>query len=298
MKYPSFLRGKRSQKLTGVTVRARKFSILWLFLSAVLGSLLLAEVGLRLLFPAVRLSYSHAGFSPRYHHASPEFLALLEHIRANPAAFKGDITVAILGDSFVAGAEVDSSQRFTSIMQHDFDALPAPRIKIINLGFVSYSTVVYERLYRDVVLPLDPDIVIVCLDQTDVADDHLYEQEMPSSHGPGAASGNSDFKDTILSNYESHPITFFLLRHSRLFLQVNMTKQSITGSGFIPERKAHLQIRQRVREHARDALKQRLYLETCKDPASHRDLFENSEKYIRSISLMKPQRQRLCFVTY
>src|SRR5437868_5911814 len=95
----------------------RRSSRWWLCLTAVIGSLLVAELGLRLFFPHYQLPVGQARFSPRYHHASPEFSALLKQIQADPAAFRGDITVAILGDSFVAGNEVDESQRFTSILQ-------------------------------------------------------------------------------------------------------------------------------------------------------------------------------------
>jgi hypothetical protein len=66
-------------------------------------------------------------------------------------------------------------------------------------------------------------------------------------------------------------------------------KRRLTGSGFIPESK---------RTDASDARKMTLYFETCKDPEPYQALFENSEKYIRAISLMKPSRQKLYFVTY
>jgi len=247
---------------------------------AVLGSVLLAELATRFLLPQVRLSYTEAGFSPRYHHTSPEFSALLHQIQHDPAKARGEITVVLLGDSFVAGEGMSADRRFTSIMQRHYDSLPSPRITIIGLGFTSYSTVLYDRLYKDVVLPLDPDIVIVCLDQTDVADDYLYGQELTST---------GEFANTVLQNYESYPATFFFLRHSRIFLQANTIKQRWTGRGFVPNSS---------RAGARDATKLTLYLETCKDPASHGDLFQRSAQYIQSIAALKPPRQKLYFVTY
>jgi lysophospholipase L1-like esterase len=281
-----------------VPAKTRKNSRWWLSLSAVLVSLLLAELGMRLFIPQFRLPYAHASFSPRYHHTSPEFSSLLEQIQSDPRAFKGDITVAILGDSFVAGEEVDHSRRFTSIMQAYCDSLPAPRIKILNLGFTSYSTFVYARLYRDVILPLDPDIVIVCLDQSDAVDDYLYEQELSSGRDTtGLTLANAEFKDTVLKNYESYPITFFLLRHSRLFLLADMAKQRLTGIGFIPK-DTRLQIPDRLRVNDRDRKRLKLYLETCRAPESYGDFFESSEKYIQAISSMKPMHQKLYFVTY
>jgi len=259
-------------------------------LVAVLVALLLAEGALRLLTPEFRLSYTEARFSPRYHHGSQEMFTLFKRIQAKPTAFRGELTVAILGDSFAAGGEVDAKLRFTSVMQRSYDSPSGPRVKILNLGVASYCTMLYERLYRDVILPLNPDVVIICLDQTDVADDYLYEQDL-SSKEILAATGvpEADFACTILKNYESYPVTFFLLRHSQLFLRAHVAKRRLTGSGFIPES---------TRVDARDVKKMELYLETCKKSASYRTLFDNSEKYIRAISLMKPPRQKLYFVTY
>jgi len=252
-------------------------------------SLALAELGMRV-FPSGPPINTEARFSPRYHHTSPELSRLLRQISAEPSAFRGDRTIVVLGDSFVAGDAIDSSLRFTSVLQLRYDSVPPPRIRIINLGSTSYSTLVYERIYRDVILPLDPDIVIVCLDQTDVADDYLYEQELSSrSDVTRHTLSDSDFTDTILEQYESDPVTFLFLRYSRMFQQANEIKQRWTGSGFMPES---------ARIPIRDAQKLRLYFETCKDPSRYGDLFTNSEKYIRSISLLKPARQKLYFVTY
>ena len=262
-----------------------------MFLVAGLAALLLVEGGLHLLFPGFRLAYADARFSARYHHSSPEMLALLKRIQADPAAFKGDITVAILGDSFVAGEEVAAPFRFTSVMQDSYDALKRPRVKIVNLGVASYSTMLYARLYRDVVLLLAPDVVIVCLDQTDVADDYFYEQELAAAPGATgvAAVPEADFASTILKDYESCPVRFFLLRHSQIFLRLHLVKRRLTGTGFIPES---------TRIGTREARKMELYLETCKDPEPFKALFENSAKYIQAIARMKPPGQKLYFVTY
>ena len=256
-----------------------------------MAALLLMEGGLHLLFPGFRLPYADARFSARYHHGPEEFFSLLKRIQAEPAAFKGDLTIAILGDSFVAGEEVSAPLRFTSVMQDSYDALKRPRVKIVNLGVASCSTMLYARLYRDVVLPLAPDVVIVCLDQTDVADDYLYEQELAAAPGVAgvAAVSEADFASTILKDYESCPVRFFLLRHSQVFLRLHLVKRRLTGTGFIPES---------TRIGAREARKMELYLETCKDPEPYKTLFENSAKYIEAIARMKPPGQKLYFVTY
>jgi hypothetical protein len=263
---------------------------LGLLLGTVLVSLLLMEAGLRLVMPGFQLSHADSHFSPRYHHVSREFLSQLRRIQANPAAFRGEVTVAILGDSFVAGDRIDPSLRFTSVMQRACDSSPHPRIKLVNLGQASYSTMLYARLYRDVVLPLDPDVVIVCLDQTDAPDDYLYEKELaPEKGSESAVVSQADFESTILKEYESHPVTFFLLRHSRLFLRAHLVKRRLTGTGFMPENK---------KGEARDAEKLKLYLDISKDPAGDKALFQNSEKYLREICRLKPERQKLYFVTY
>jgi lysophospholipase L1-like esterase len=272
---------------------------LWLCLTATLGSVLLAELGLRLFFPHFQLPFAQAGFSPRYHHSSADFSALLKQVQIDPAAFKGDVTVAVLGDSFVAGSGVDDSRRFTSIMQSHLDGLSHRRIKIINFGFDSFSTIVYERLYRDVIVPLDAEVVIICLDQTDAADDYLYAQELPSeSERPASVSAGPDFENTVLKQYESYPCTFFLLRNSQLFLRAHLVKQRLTGTGFIPQDAGGSRIPEHLWISARDRTKLMLYLETCRAPEPRAGLFRRSAKYIESISRMKPAHQKLFFVTY
>ena len=260
-------------------------------LIVVLFALLLVEGALHLFFPGFRLSKADVQFSARYHHVPKEMLELFKRIQTDPTAFKGDITVAILGDSFVAGDQIAESLRFTSVMQRHYDSLPPPRIKIVNLGVSSYSTMLYERVYRDVVLPLAPDVVIICLDQSDVSDDYLYEQELsPSTRVAGtAAVSEADFASTILKNFESYPVRFFLLRHSQIFLRLHLIKRRLTGTGFLPEG---------TKIQAREAKRLELYLETCKDPAPYEARFENSEKYIEAICRMKPPGQKLYFVTH
>jgi hypothetical protein len=260
-------------------------------LTAALVTLLLIEVALHLLFPGFRMSSADSRFSPRYHHGNKKMFALFQRIQADPAAFKGDITIAVLGDSFVAGEEVAEPLRFTSVMQQSYATSTRPRVKIVNLGVSSYSTMLYERVCRDVILPLAPDVVIVCLEQTDVSDDYLYEQELSSvpSGADAAAVSEADFASTILKDYESYPVRFFLLRHSQIFLRLHLVKRRLTGSGFFPES---------TRIAAREVKRMELYLETCKTPEPYQARFENSEKYIKAIYQMKPPGQKLFFVTH
>lgn len=269
----------------------KKLLLGFVFLAAVLVTLLLVEVAMHLLFPGFRMTSAAAGYSARYHHGTKESFALFKRIQADPAAFRGEITVAVLGDSFVEGLGVTMPFRFTSLLQHSYDAISRPQVKIVNLGVSSYSTMIYERVYRDVVLPLAPDVVIVCLEQTDVSDDYLYEQELSSVPGgvDATAVSEADFASTILQDYESYPVRFFLLRHSQIFLRLHLVKRRLTGTGFFPESR---------RIAVREMKRMELYLETCKDPAPYQTRFENSQKYIQAISRMKPPGQKLYFVTH
>jgi len=271
--------------------RVKKLLLSLLFLTAVLVTLLLVEGSMHLLFPNFRVSSADAHFSPRYHHTTKKMSALLKRIQADPPAFKGEITVAVLGDSFVEGLGVAEPLRFTSVLQQSYATIPRPRVKIVNLGVSSYSTMLYERVYRDIVLPLAPDVVIVCLEQTDVSDDYLYEQELSSVPGgaDAAAVSKADFASTILKDYESYPVRFFLLRHSQIFLRLHLVKRRLTGTGFFPES---------TRIAARERKRMELYLETCITPEPYQARFENSEKYIQAIYRMKPPSQKLYFTTH
>jgi len=271
-------------------VKKKCFAVVGLLLAGLI-ALLLVEVALHLLFPDFRLARADEHFSARYHHGPKEMFELFKRIQTDPMAFKGDFTVAILGDSFVAGNQIAESLRFTSVMQRSYDSVTRPRIKLVNLGVSSYSTMLYERVYRDVVLPLAPDVVIICLDQTDVSDDYLYGKELSSGAGAAgsAAVSEADFDSTILKTFQSYPVRFFLLRHSQVFLRLHLIKRRLTGAGFLPEGR---------RIEAREAKKMEMYVEICQDPAPYKVLFENSAKYIEAICLIKPPGQKLYFVTY
>ena len=148
----------------------------------------------------------------------------------------------LIGDSFVAGDAIEAPHRFTSLMQDDFDsASPERRVRIVNLGYTWSSTMIYDRLYRDVVRSLDPDIVIVCLDQTDAADDYLYERELSAPPGAGRSEvSDADFADTVLQHFESHPARFALLRYSRVVLGVNALPGGPWSVASCPTRRAWL----------------------------------------------------------
>ena len=99
----------------------------------------------------------------------------------------------------------------------------------------------------------------------------------------------ADFASTILKDYESYPVRFFLLRHSQIFLRLHLVKRRLTGTGFFPES---------TRIAARERKRMELYLETCMTPEPYQARFENSEKYIQAIYQMKPPGQKLYFATH
>jgi len=220
-----------------------------------------------------------ARFSVRYHHTNDGLDAQLAALRQHPA---GGRTIVLIGDSFVAGLEVDPTERFTTQVRARLAGT-----RLIALACPSYSPIVYERLYRDVALPLHPDVVAVCLDQTDAGDDAEYAQFLDPdwSGDPERKWFDAPFKDTSIAILEAHPVRYFLLQHSRIYLYV--ARHFVRGLDPVPERTSQM-----AKEH------RRVYADGCAQPSLLGDQYAVSEKYIEEIIRERPPAQQLYFITY
>jgi len=178
------------------------------------------ELGIRLLCPNCYLRYCESNFSPRYHHTTSTFNRLLAELLANSKLYKDKETIVFIGDSFVEGREVEKGRQFTTLIQNTLNETAHNGISMINLGQGSFSTLIYERIYRDVVLMIRPKIVIICLDQTDMVDDYLYEKEFSRQYHRNKPHPcfQMPFENTVLQNFKKHKISYWLLKNSRIFL--------------------------------------------------------------------------------
>lgn len=74
-------------------------------------------------------------------------------------------SIAILGDSYVFGHGVEEEETFAARLRARW-----PGAQVGNFGVIGYSTDQELLLLRDVVLPLAPDLVILCLYENDILD--------------------------------------------------------------------------------------------------------------------------------
>jgi hypothetical protein len=188
-------------------------------LSLTLGSLLallVAEVILRiwtpesLQFKAVRRSdpvYHHALIpSAHYLNRTTEYevevrtnsLGMRDHEYVQPSG--KEFRIAVLGDSFMEGVGVPLDSCLSKQLERRLNASgddagnaignaggDAPcSYTVFNFGVIGYSPIIEYLVLKNRVLPLHPQLVVLCYDMTDVQDDFLYgeDSEFDSTGAP------------------------------------------------------------------------------------------------------------------
>lgn len=107
---------------------------------------------------------------PIYHH-KPGFRLPI------PAKRDGVPRVVFLGDSFTYGWGLkDRSFAIPPQTEAYFKKEYSQEIEAVNLGTVSYSPLIELLLVKNIVLDLDPDFVVLLVDESDVQDDAIYSR--------------------------------------------------------------------------------------------------------------------------
>lgn len=142
--------------------------------------LALCELFFQLFFSDPPLSEVVYGNHPIYHHVPKAFLEGgfgeydFRRVKYENAPRPDTLRVAFIGDSFTYGFCPPNEtipfyfQRFLK------ERFPNQRIEVLNFGFVSYSPIIEEVVYKRLVAPLKPDYVILLYDTFDPQDDVLY----------------------------------------------------------------------------------------------------------------------------
>lgn len=90
--------------------------------------------------------------------------------------------VVLMGDSFVLGLAVGQDATCDRVVEQKLRAqLGQKDIGVLNAGVVSYSPLLEERLFRNVIAAYKPTVVMLLLDVSDIGDDVGYEKEIDSS---------------------------------------------------------------------------------------------------------------------
>jgi lysophospholipase L1-like esterase len=79
-----------------------------------------------------------------------------------PPKSPGEQRIAVLGDSLVLSVQVNQPQTFVQLLEDRLNAArPSRPYRVVNGGVQGYGPVEELLFYREVVAPLDPDLVIV-----------------------------------------------------------------------------------------------------------------------------------------
>jgi hypothetical protein len=108
------------------------------------------------------------------------------HVKTNSHGFRthefypkipGQFRILLLGDSFAFGNNVDDPGKLASVIERQARKNISPDIEVISLGIASYSAVRYSVLADIYFDFLEPDIVIVAVDQSDFEEDRARIDE-------------------------------------------------------------------------------------------------------------------------
>jgi len=83
--------------------------------------------------------------------------------------------ILLLGDSFLMGYGIEKEKRFSEILEQKLQAT-GQQVDVINAGVTSYSPVLEYLYLKERGLGLEPDIVLLLFDMSDVQNDYMYSQ--------------------------------------------------------------------------------------------------------------------------
>lgn len=149
----------------------------------------------------------------------------------------GVFRILLIGDSFIEGEGVNLDQTAAQLLEHRFTKKFQEPYDVVNMGVMSYSPILYERLLRKWATRLSADFVIVNIDMSDFQNDYSYVQDLDESGN----FRNTLFQQRMGSAHVALPLVdiklkFWLRQHSLLYSTVaDRVKQVIRRVGHLPE---------------------------------------------------------------
>ncbi len=144
--------------------------------------LLLAEAATRILFPATvpwQIKAQLEGERNALHVLRPD--ATFHHVGDGrfhldfpPHSDSGAPWIMIVGDSFAMAEGVEKDRRFGNLLQTNLGS----RVVVDVLATSSYSPVIYRNIVRSALATNSYRAVAVFIDQTDPADDLIYQNDL------------------------------------------------------------------------------------------------------------------------
>ena len=202
-------------------------------------AILLAELLLRIWTPKV-LSYRSVRRSDtnRHHALQPSASYVLEEpefrveVKTNSMGLRGaeyipsgrhEFKIIMLGDSFVEGYGVPVESCMVERLARKPNTIPncGGRYVVFNFGVAGYSPILEYLYLKERGLPLDPQLVILCYDMSDVQEDFLYAQDAVfDSAGVPVRVRPSWREFGNVRWFPKGPIHDFLQEHSLVFALV------------------------------------------------------------------------------
>ena len=193
---------KEAQSQSPSTSPLRKTLFAILYVAALL---VFIELFYRLIWDEPPRTYITFGNHPIFHHV-PRALENggLENHDMRGAPYKiekapGTLRIVFLGDSFTYGL-TPPDQTIPKYLEKLLDRrLPNVPVEILNFGNISYSPVLYQIVYDQLVKRLKPDYVIILYDTFDPIDDYIYYNiaEKDENGVPTAMIGDEYYKTGI-----------------------------------------------------------------------------------------------------
>jgi hypothetical protein len=158
----------------------KPFLLFYTMSAAGIIGLLLVEVATRVLFPAAlpwrlqarleRERHNPTRPDSMFHHVGDGRF----HLNFPPPSDSGLPRIMVVGDSFAMGAGVEKGERFGSLLQAHLGG----RVAVDVLATSSYSPVIYRNIVRTALAANHYRAVTIFVDQTDPADDLIYQEEL------------------------------------------------------------------------------------------------------------------------
>ena len=86
--------------------------------------------------------------------------------------------IVYLGDETVFASEVAEEDTFCKLLAKELNELRSGRWEVVNAGVPGYCPLLSYLLFKHSLASLEPDLLILNLDMSDVADDHAYRRHV------------------------------------------------------------------------------------------------------------------------
>jgi hypothetical protein len=125
---------------------------------------------------------------------------------------KDNFRVLILGDSFMYGMNAHDDETTAKKLELLYKKKISNKIEVLSMGIVGYSGLNYAGIARTYFDYLKPDLIIVCVDQSDLNDDEakdkLYDYEVDENNFPYFIKFNDNEKNKDLIVKSNRDIIF------------------------------------------------------------------------------------------